>query len=176
MKILITNILIITSLFASAQDVCTEKIVTLLPYKKVTNDAFFKVIVLSSPECYVEHLTGFDFTWGYTYTVRLKEAHLAQPPQDASSYTYELLEVISKVAVPDGYEFTLALSRDFYLTDGDDQINNFKYVNDSTFRYMDEINVEYPADKSFLFDQILNQNKYVKATFRFKNTGTIRMQ
>ncbi len=176
MKIRLINILLFFSVQAMAQDVSKEMEITLLPYKTVTNGAFFQVIVLSSPECYVQYLHAFDYEWGFTYTLRIKETHLENPPMDGSSYEYELLEVVSKTAVSPDYTFKMGLSRDLYLGEGADQINNFRFINDSTYRYMDEINIEYSADKGHLFDQILSQNKYIRGTFVFIDSNTIRLK
>ena len=173
---------LLSLLFASflniihAQDVSREIETTILPYKKVTNGAFYQVITLSSPDCYVEYLEGFDYEWGYEYRVKLKETTLANPPEDGSSIEYKLLEVISKTAIPEDYTFPLLLSRDLYLGHGPDQVSNFKYVNDSTYLYMDEINIQYGKEKESLFDQILTNNKVVKAQFEFIDSKTIRMK
>ena len=165
---------LVTSL--QAQDVSHKIEVTLLPYKKVTNGAFYQVITLASPNCYVEYLEGFDYEWGYEYKVRLKETTLAHPPEDGSSIEYKLLEVISKTPVSNDYTFPMLLSRDLYLGLGTDQVSNFKYINDSTFLYMDEINIQYGKDKTDLLDQIISKNKVVRAQFEFIDSKTIRLK
>lgn len=176
MKLLITNLLLFFCISSWAQDVSKEMEITILPYKKVTNGAFFQVITLSSPDCYVEYLDGFDFEWGFTYRLRVKETHLQSPPEDGSSYEYELLEVISKTRMEKEYTFKMGLSRDFYLSDGADQINNFQFVNDSTYRYMDEINIEYPSEKAYFMDEIMSTRIYKKGTFVFIDANTIRLK
>ncbi len=164
--------LLFTSLlsFIQAQDVSREIEATILPYKKVTNGAFYQVITLSSPDCYVEYLEGFDYEWGYEYRVKLKEITLANPPEDGSSIEYKLLEIISKIAVSEEYTFPLLLSRDLYLGHGPDQVSNFKYINDSTYLYMNEINIQYGEKNKKLFDQIVSNNKVVRRQFEFIDT------
>lgn len=162
--------------FMMAQDVSKEIEVTLLPYKVVTNGAFFQVITLSSPDCYVEYLDGFEYEWGFEYRVRLLETQLASPPEDGSSITYQLLEIISKRPVPDTYTFGLLLSKELYLGKGTDQVSNFKYVNDSTYLYMDEINIQYGNGKKELMNQVITNNKVVRARFEFIDSKTLRLK
>lgn len=176
MKLLITKLLLFFCISSWAQDVSKEMEITIHPYKKVTNGAFFQVITLSSPDCYVEYLDGFDFEWGFTYRLRVKETHLQSPPEDGSSYEYELLEVISKTRMEKGYTFKMGLFSDLYLSDGTDQVNNFQFVNDSTYRYMNEVNIQYPKGKANFMNEILSRSVYKKGTFVFIDANTIRLK
>ena len=176
MKSLVISFLLFSSLCGVTQDVSKKMVIEVSPYKKVSNGAFFQVITLHSPDCYVEYLDGFDFEWGYIYDLKVKETHLASPPEDGSSYRYELIEVISKTAVPTNYTFQMILSRDLYLGHGSDQVSNFKVVNDSTYRYMDEINIEFTSEQAHLFDNIIKNDKYLRGTFTFINSNTIRLK
>ncbi len=150
--------------------------VTINPYKSVTNGAFSKVMVLSSPDCWVEYLNGFDFKWGHQYLLRLKETTLAQPPMDGSSVEFELLKVLSDSLVPADYSFTMWLSRDLYLGPGDEQESNLSYINDSTYRYMDQVNLIFGTDKKEIMDQVLQNNKEIKGHFTIVNEHTIRLK
>ena len=165
-----------SSYVSDYQDTSTIIEVTIHPYKSVTNGAFFKVMVLSSPDCSVEYLNGFDFEWGHQYRVRLKETTLANPPMDGSSLEYELLEVLSDTKMPEDYSFTMWLSRDLYLGLGDDQKSNLERINDSTYKYMDEVNLIFGADKKALMNHVLQNNKALKARFSIINAHTIRLK
>jgi hypothetical protein len=165
-----------TSYIATSQDVSKIIKATIHPYKSVTNAAFFKIMVLSSPDCSVEYLNGFDFEWGHQYRVRLKETTLANPPMDGSSLEYELLEILSDTKMPDDYSFSMWLSRDLYLGIGDVQESNLVYINDSTYRYMEQINLVFGTDKKVLMDQVLLNNKELKARFSIVNENTIRLK
>jgi hypothetical protein len=167
--------LIILTNYQTPQDVSKEITVKLEPYKSVTNGAFFQVITLKSNNCYVEYLDGFDFEWGYTYQIKLKETHLKNPPADGSSISYELIEVISKTKVPESYQFNLLITRDLYLGPGNEQTNNLQFINDSTYRYMDEINIIYDHSQEHFFDKVLSDNQSKKGTFIFIDTQHIRL-
>ena len=54
-------------------------------------------------------IAGFDFEWGYEYTVRFRDTPIDNPPQDSLGFNRELVEVVRKTPVPAGTEFTLAL-------------------------------------------------------------------
>lgn len=60
-----------------------------------------------------EAIEGFDFQPGYEYRLRIKARQLSDPPQDASSIRYSLLELISKTparsAIPDSYYPTFTM-------------------------------------------------------------------
>ena len=133
-------------------------------------------MVLSSPDCYVEYLHGFNFKWGHQYRVRIKETTLANPPMDGSSLEYKLLEVLSDTLVPSDYNFTMWLSRDLYLGNGDDQVGNLVFLNDSTYTYMDKVNVIFGTDKKEIMDKILLENKEIRGRFTIVNENTIRLK
>ena len=60
-----------------------------------------------------EGIEGFDYEPGYEYKLRIKAKQLADPPQDASSVRYSLLELISKIParsnIPDSYYPTFTM-------------------------------------------------------------------
>lgn len=188
MTSLFIQLLVIFSLFSNVSDPFTVSKstvyqdtsrvieVTIYPYKSVTHGAFSLVMVLSSPDCYVEYLHEFDFKWGHQYQVRLKETTLANPPMDGSSVEYTLLEILSDTKMPDNYSFTMWLSRDLYLGPGDDQVGNLVKLNDSTYTYMDEINLIFGTDKKEIMDKILLENKEIKGHFTIVNENTIRLR
>ena len=157
------------------EDISKLITVKLEPYKTVSNGAFFQVITLKSNDCHVEYLDGFDFEWGYVYEVKLKETHLKNPPMDGSSIKYELIKVLSKTKAPKNYSFELLISRDLYLGHGEDQVNNLKFVNDSTYRYMDEIDIVYAPAQEVFFDQVFSNNQSKKGTFTFIDSKHIRL-
>ena len=188
MSILFAQLIVFLSLFSGVtspvtsrklailQDTSSVIVATIHPYKSVTNGAFFQVMVLSSPDCSVEYLHGFDFKWGHQYRVRLKETKLANPPMDGSSLEYELLEVLSDTKMPDDYEFTMWLSRDLYLGHGDDQVGNLVKKGDSTYLYMDEVNIQIGIEMTVTMDKVLLENKDVRAHFTVVNENTIRLK
>jgi hypothetical protein len=56
--------------------------------------------VKASPEdkyqWFYSQIRGFEYKPGYEYLIRVKVEPVANPPADASAYTYTLLEVVSK--------------------------------------------------------------------------------
>lgn len=45
---------------------------------------------------FYEPISGFDYEVGFTYKLKVLVIHIANPPADASSYAYELINIISK--------------------------------------------------------------------------------
>lgn len=149
---------------------------TIAPYKVLQNGAFYKFLSLHPEEGYVEHLSALDYEWGYTYKVKLKETHLENPPEDGSSVEYQLLKIISKEPVPADYSFKLTISRDLYLGYGEENVINLQALNDTTYRYMDEINILYTPSQQAIFDSILVTGRSYRGKFTFANSGYIRLQ
>lgn len=48
-------------------------------------------------EYFYENIRGFEYEEGYVYKLRVKTEKIDNPPQDAASLRYVLIEVISKV-------------------------------------------------------------------------------
>ena len=113
------------------------------PYKRLSYGAFYKSLVIKTDVPGPEHITGFTFTWGHRYTLKVRAHKLESPPEDGSDTEYTLLAVVKDERAPAGEEFELALQNEVYL--GGDHASAFEAVNDSTFRYHEEIEVEVPA-------------------------------
>ena len=47
----------------------------------------------------ITFIDGFEFEPGYTYTLKVKIIHLANPPQDGYDVQYKLLSLLSKTKV-----------------------------------------------------------------------------
>lgn len=124
------------------------------PYKALSYGAFFKSLVIRTDVPGPEHITGFHFTWGHRYTLKVRAHKLASPPQDGSDTEYTLIAVLKDEPAPADLEFELALQNDVYLGPGE-QSSSFEAVNDSTFRYFEEIDLEVPAALRPEFNTVL---------------------
>ena len=56
-------------------------------------------------------IEGFDYEWGYVYKLKVNVSNIENPPADASSKKYTLLEVLSKELEPVTTTFDMAASR-----------------------------------------------------------------
>ncbi len=153
----------------------TTKTITVAPYKRVTNGAFFSHLCLKSKESHAEYIDGFEFEWGYQYQLKINEIKLENPPEDAGDTDYKLVKLIKKEKVADDYTFELALVRDLYLSPGDDQVSNFNPINDSTYLYYEEINIIVPPSLQAEFDKVRLEGKYRRGRFEFAGDKTIRL-
>ena len=148
--------------------------ITVEPYMVVSNDAFFRVMHLSSSDESTDYIEGFDYEWGYTYVLKVKRTILKNPPMDGSDRTYSLVKVISKTPVPENYQFKLTLIHDLYLGPGE-QASTFTAINDSTFSYFEKIEVVVPSALREEFDQKIVGENYHKGTFVFAEENRIRL-
>ncbi len=57
--------------------------------KEGDNEEWIKLSPLS--------ITGFRYEEGYEYSLKVDKIYLGNPPQDASSIRYELIEILSKI-------------------------------------------------------------------------------
>ena len=149
--------LLFVLLCAPAQAQTRTITVQVEPYKELSYGAFFKSLVIKTDVPGPEHITGFQFTWGHRYTLKVRAHKLAAPPQDGSDTEYTLIAVVKDepaAAEAADLEFELALQNDVYLGPGE-QSSSFEAFNDSTFRYFDEIDLEVPATLRTEFDKVL---------------------
>lgn len=58
---------------------------------------------------FYDHIEGFEFEWGYQYELRVLVTEVVDPPADASSLAYSLVELVRKVKVDvdSSFEFNL---------------------------------------------------------------------
>jgi hypothetical protein len=127
------------------------------------NYEHFKRLTLDSPDSDLEYLNEFDYHWGYTYKVKVKETRLKSNLSDGTRYEYEFIEVVSKTKMPNSTEFRLFLDpqRYYYDLDSSEQHMNLtlKKLNDSTYHYFDEVEIEVPIHLLERFEKlILNGN------------------
>ena len=146
--------LLFVLLGAAAQAQTRTITVQVEPYKALSYGAFFKSLVIKTDVPGPEHITGFQFIWGHRYTLKVRAHKLAAPPQDGSDTEYTLITVLKDEPAAADLEFELALQKDLYLGPGE-QTSTFEAINDSTFRYFEEIDLEVPADLRPEFDKVL---------------------
>lgn len=62
---------------------------------------------------FYSNIIGFDYEPGFVYEINVSKSKINNPPQDASSISYTLVEVISKEKVDDTTEFKVLLKKVF---------------------------------------------------------------
>jgi len=175
MKITLTLLLVLLIGTGIAQDKSKTMTIKVEPYLALSYGAFFKNLELKSPDCGVEYIDGFEFEWGYEYSLKVKETTLANPPEDGSSKQYKLLKVISKKKVSADYTFKMSLERDIYLGPGDQKPTLVK-DGDNNYRYFGKINITYDDKFQAKFDQLMDSDTMrLKGTFKFSKDGTIEL-
>lgn len=173
--------LIIYVLFFScalfAQDKSKIIEINILPYKRLTNGAFFKSLVLKSDEEALDYLSNFDFQWGYHYKIKAKRIELANPPADGSSIEYELVKVISKEKANPLDTFQLLLQSLKYLgpPSDDESYEMMKPLSDSTYLYDEQIQLIVPENFQVKFNEALMPEKWIFGKFVFADDNKIRL-
>jgi len=81
--------------------------------------------VFESPDSEAEYIDGFNFEWGYYYTLRVKELEIGLL-SDGTRYEYSLLKVISKEKVSDTVIFRMFIDPlSYYHKLEEDGISNY---------------------------------------------------
>ena len=100
-------------------------------------------------------IEGFDYEWGYNYKVRVKIEEIDNPPEDASSLTYTLLEIIEKIKEPTTTLFNVAVSRTNGLIEKESE-KIYTIYNDKEIECIDAdcetIDSLIAQDKAILFE------------------------
>jgi len=155
------------------------KTITIDPYLSFQNYEHFKRLTLSSPDSYAEYIAGFEFQWGYTYKLRVKETELRPSLSDGSRFEYSLVDIISKTKESDNSEFKLFLdaNRYYYEVDSTEQEMNktFWQINDSTFLYFDKVEIELPSFIIEEFKSIVEGKTSKVGTFIYIDDKRIRL-
>ena len=166
--LLILCVSLLTISFAQGQDQIDTITISVEPYKHATNGAFYTFLGLTCSDPTIEHIDGFDFEWGYNYTLKLKQTKLAQPLEDAGDRDYELINVLSKTEVEDSTTFKMVLTGWVQLApNAKEDDAAFTFNTDGSCTYLGELTFKYsPTFKSEL--KALNKsNDYKRCTFLF---------
>ncbi len=174
MKKFLFPLLLICTMQSEAQK-STNKTILVEPYKTLSYGAFFKDLSLKS-EPYSGYIEGFNFEWGYTYILKIRETELRNPPEDGSSSNYKLIKELSKKKVADDYTFLMHLHYEVYLGPSTSEVTSpFKLIEPGVYRYFDEINIEVPLEFEADFAAVLNAEKNTEAEFIIISPKQIRM-
>ena len=153
------------------------KTITINPNMYTQNYEHFKRLVLKSPDSEAEHIDGFDFEWGYYYTLKVKEKKVG-PLSDGTRYDYSLLKVISKKMVADTVIFKMSIDPlRYYHKLEEDGISNYtlSQLNDSTYLYMDKVEIEIPQKFLEFFSKKKDNEVGFRGNFKFVNGKRIRL-
>ena len=58
-------------------------------------------------------VNGFNYEWGYTHRLTVRQEQIPNPPQDAPSVRYELIRIIDKQRVAAGTLFDISMTTDY---------------------------------------------------------------
>ena len=178
MKFLIASFLALATIYSNGQTVA-NKTITLDPYLSFQNYEHFKRLTLSSPNSPIEYLDGFEFSWGYKYELSIIETELGEWLSDGTQFEYSLNKVISKTKVPDSSQFKLFIDPNRYYNELDsseqDMNITLKRLNDSTYLYFDEVEIEIPVNLRKKFNEILKGKAAKLGRFIFIDDKRIRL-
>lgn len=178
MKLIFISFLF-TIAFSSCAQRVTSKTITIDPHLSFQNYEHFKRLTLKSPDSPIEYLNNFEFDWGYSYKLSVKETKLAETLSDGTQFEYQLIKVLSKTKVPDSTEFKLLLdpNRYYYKLDSSEQQMNMTFtpINDSVFLYMEEVEIEVPGEFKDQFNTIVSGGASKLGTFVYMDDKRIRL-
>ena len=147
------------------------------PYMYTQNYEHFKRLVFESPDSEAEYVDGFDFEWGCFYTLKVKEIYLGELP-DGTNYEYSLLKVISKEKVSDTVIFKMFVDPlRYYHKLEENGVSNYtlSQLDDSTYLYMDKVEIEIPHNFLEYFRKNTNNEIGFRGNFKFVNGNRIRL-
>ena len=170
---------ILLSVSVSSAQNTVDKIITIAPYMSFQNYEHFKRLTLSTPDSYAEYIDGFDFEWGYTYKLNVKETTLAETWSDGTRYEFELNNIVSKTKESDSTTFKLLIdpNRYYYKLPPEEEYMNatLKQLNDSTYLYFERVEIEVPEQLREKFAPIAAGEKSQRGTFIYINEQRIRL-
>lgn len=132
--------------------------VEVAPHLQLQYGAFFKQLNIVCSDARVDVISGFDFEWGYKYRLKVEVTTLEQPPADAGIYRTRLLKVVEQQPVSADYIFALWIERDVLLGPGE-QEPALTQLTDSTYRYLDAVDIHVPAELRTTFEQAASEER-----------------
>ena len=167
-------LLCIPTLLFGQQTIIKE--IKIKPYMYTQNYEHFKRLVLDSPNSEAEYVDGFDFEWGYFYTLKVKEIYLGELP-DGTNHEYSLLKVISKEKVSDTVIFRMSIDPLKYYHKLEEGISNYtlSQLNDSTYLYMDQVEIEIPQNFLESFKKKQDDEINFRGDFKFVNGKRVKL-
>jgi len=176
MKSSIILLLLLVALNVQSQK--TEyKTITVEPHQSLQNYEHFKRLVLKTSEPSIEFISGFKMEWGYRYQLDVKIEHMDVPLSDGTNLECTLVKEVSKTKAPADYTFRLFLDSELYYNESESEGHegNFKPVNDSTFIYLEEVEIEVPKALQPAFAKIRTGAMQRVGHFTFVDIGKIRL-
>jgi hypothetical protein len=178
MKVFLIHVIAFISISSFGQTV-SDRTITIDPYLSFQKYEHFKRLTLNSPDSPIEYLDGFNFEWGYTYKVSVRETKLKSTSSDGTQYEYVLNHIISKTKVPDTTQFKLFLdqSRYYHKVDSREQLMNvtLKPINDNTYLYFGSVEIEVPDHLKLMFNEIVAGKASRLGHFIYINEKRIRL-
>ena len=155
----------------------TIKNINVKPHMVHQNYEHFKRLVLDSPDSEAEYIKGFDFEWGYTYKLKVKETKIG-PLSDGTNFEYSLVKIVKKEKVSDTINFLLVIDPLVRYTKLDeDGIENFslKKTDAYEYLYMDEVYIEVPENLNQKFLDLVEKEMSFLAKFNYISSKKIRL-
>ena len=141
------------------------------------NYEHFKRLIIDSPNSEASYVDGFHFEWGYFYRLKVKEIYLGDLP-DGTRYEYSLLKLISKEKASDTLIFFMSIDPlKCYnkLEERGDSNYTLSQLNDSTYFYMDQVEIEIPQKFLESFRKKKDNEINIRGDFEFINGKRIRL-
>ncbi|MCC5917877.1 MAG: DUF4377 domain-containing protein [Cryomorphaceae bacterium] len=178
MNITLTSLILVFANITFAQTV-NYKTITVDPYLSFQNYEHFKRLTLRSPDSDATYIEGFEFLWGYTYKLSVKEVKLGSNLSDGTRYEYALEKIIAKTKASDSAQFKLFLDPNRYyhkIEPTEQEMNNtLRQINDSTFSYFDQVEIEVPSHILEEFKSMMGRKIGKMGLFVYVNEKRIRL-
>lgn len=176
-----TLMLLLSLLFALSLNAQStyKKNITVKPSMELQNYEHFKRLVLIADDPQVEYLDDFNFEWGFEYKLKVEVTKLTPELSDGTRYEYKRVKEVSKKKVADSTEFKLFIDPLVYYgrqMDEEGLVNeSLIAVNDSTFLYFDEVEIEVPKALLEKFNKVRNSEHGKRGHFTYVNKKRIRL-
>jgi hypothetical protein len=160
----------------SNQNESDYKTISVLSNKAVTNNQIFGIGQTTCLETKKENETtysvncdtinGFDYEWGYTYELKVKETILDPAPQDISNIRTDLISIESKIEIDMNSTFNYGIK--LYN-------NTIEFKNSKYYFYNKEFICAEDIECSNIIDLVSEDKKYL-LTFEYLGDSKIKLK
>lgn len=158
-----------------SEPVKVVELIRLEPYKSLQNYEHFKRLVLTSDEKEIDYIEGFNFEWGYAYVLKIEVTKIPNRFSDGTNAHYKLDKIITKIPALTNSPFNLVVDPNRYYTQEEELNLTLAPLNDSTYRYFEEITIVVPELLSNEFKEVIHTKKPKMGQFEFVNHQKIKL-
>lgn len=170
---LAVTLLLLSACSSESGDIIVERML-IKHHKDGCQGLYYQTCLLTRPTeqdpwyFFYDNIENFEFEWGYNYELLVLVADVPDPPADASSLSYTMVQLLGKVKVAEDSYFDFSLMPDHSFSER---------VTDTEFRLGQEVSFNCDLSTCDAVQSLLSQQMAMLLSFQHANdsAGQLRL-